>query len=42
MSYTTETFEATLQKYDDMIKTAVLEGNIAEIMTNIDAEIVSK
>jgi hypothetical protein len=42
MSYTTETLETTLQKYDDIIKTAILEGNIGEVMTKIDPEIVSK
>jgi len=42
MPYTPESLEATIQKYDDMIKKGIIEGDIHKVMADIDSEIVSE
>lgn len=40
MSYTPETLEATLQKYDEIVKKGIVDGDILKVMKDIDSEIV--
>ena len=40
MSYTPESLEETLQKYDDIIKNGIMQGDIQQVMKDIDSELV--
>ena len=42
MSYTAESLEVTLQKYDDLIKNGIINGDIQQVMNDIDSELVSQ
>jgi hypothetical protein len=42
MSYTPESLEVTLQKYDDLIKNGIINGDIQQVMKDIDSELVSQ
>jgi hypothetical protein len=42
MSYTAESLEVTLQRYDDLIKNGIINGDIQQVMKDIDSELVSQ
>jgi len=40
MSYTAESLETTLEKYDVLIKKGIVDGDIHKVMKDIDSDLV--